>query len=112
MSSATQTSTQPSSIDLQALKEEIKKNLLDDFKAILQQVLETFHAELKSSLSLSQPTYNNPDQQTFLATTLSNLWQELNGILQKELDTVCAEMQEDYKNQKELDTLHTKIQDY
>ena len=111
MSSVTQTSTQPSSINIQVLKEEIKKSLLDEFNAILRQELENFCTELKSNLSLSQPTQNNPDQQTFSDNTSSNLWQVLNEIFQKELDAVHAEMQ-DYKSQNELAILHTKIQDY
>jgi len=50
-------------IDLPALKEEIKKSLLEEFNAILQQELAAFCAELQSSLSPPESTHNNPDQQ-------------------------------------------------
>jgi len=53
-----QASKSPNHIDLSALKEEIKRTLLEEFNAILRQELAAFHAELQSSLSLPESTNN------------------------------------------------------
>jgi len=56
-----------------ALKEEIKKTLLEEINAILRQELAAFRVELQSSLSLPESTHHNTDQETLSVTTSSSL---------------------------------------